>query len=179
MVSQKCRRHGSLSQPSIATYIVFFIFFGSLLSACESTNNNIPTPIPSPSFTQPSEAISPFPILDTPTQSCFDGLVFLGDTTVPDDSIVTPGSTLDKRWLVQNSGTCNWDNRYRLRLINGLALSANIEQALFPARAGMQTILQIVFTAPLENGEYISEWQAFDPKGIPFGDPFFMKIIVQ
>ena len=108
-----------------------------------------------------------------------DGLAFMEDVTFPDYSIVAPGSTLDKQWLVQNSGSCNWDNRYRLRLISGAALGASIEQAIFPARAGMQANLQIIFTAPTEAGEYTSEWQAFDENGIPFGESFFIKIIVQ
>jgi hypothetical protein len=103
----------------------------------------------------------------------------LEDVTIPDNSIVAPGSTLDKQWLVQNSGSCNWDNHYRLRLINGDTLGASPEQALFPARAGMQATLHTVFTAPLEAGDYISEWQAFDAKGIPFGESFFIKITVQ
>ena len=75
---------------------------------------------------------------------------------------MAPGSTLDKQWLVQNSGDCNWDARYRLRLISGDALGAATEQALYPARAGTQATLRILFTAPQEAGDYVSEWQAFD-----------------
>ncbi|HEX7541128.1 MAG TPA: NBR1-Ig-like domain-containing protein [Anaerolineales bacterium] len=99
--------------------------------------------------------------------------------TIPDYSVVAPGSTLDKQWLVQNSGSCNWDSHYRLRLVSGNGLGASLEEALYPARAEMQATLRIIFTAPLEAGEYYSEWQAFDPKGIPFGEAFFIKIIVQ
>jgi hypothetical protein len=106
-------------------------------------------------------------------------LAFLDDATIPDYSIVAPGSALDKQWLVQNSGSCNWDSRYRLRLVGGVALGASLEQALYPARAGMQATLQIFFTTPMETGEYYSEWQAFDAKGIPFGEVFFIKIVVQ
>jgi hypothetical protein len=106
-------------------------------------------------------------------------LAFVDDVTIPDYSIVAPGSSLDKQWLVQNSGSCNWDNHYRLRLVDGIELGASPEQALYPARAGMQAILRIIFTAPLEGGEYDSEWQAFDAKGFPFGESFFIKIIVQ
>jgi hypothetical protein len=43
----------------------------------------------------------------------------------------------------------------------------------------MQATLRIVFTAPQEVGEYFSEWQGFDAQGIPFGESFFIKIIVQ
>jgi hypothetical protein len=99
--------------------------------------------------------------------------------TIPDGTVVAHGSTLDKQWLVQNSGDCNWDSRYRLRLISGDALGAASEQALYPARAGTQATLRILFTAPQEAGAYVSEWQAFDANGIPFGESFFMKIEVQ
>jgi hypothetical protein len=108
-----------------------------------------------------------------------DGLTFVDDVTIPDFSVISPGSTLDKQWLVQNSGTCNWDKRYLMRLISGDLLGAPAEQALYPARAGSQATLRILFTAPAEPGEYVSEWQAFGDNGIPFGDTFFIKIIVQ
>jgi hypothetical protein len=86
---------------------------------------------------------------------------------------------LDKQWLVQNSGDCNWDGNYRLRLISGDALGASTEQALYPARAGTQATLRILFTAPQKVGGYISEWQAFNAHGIAFGASFFIKIEVQ
>jgi hypothetical protein len=91
---------------------------------------------------------------------------------------VTPGQTLDKRWQVQNSGTCNWDNRYRMKLIAGPEMAANPEQALFPARSGASLVIRIVFTAPNEPGTYRSAWQAYAPNGEPFGDPFFIEVVV-
>jgi len=99
--------------------------------------------------------------------------------TIPDGTVVAPGSILDKQWLVQNSGDCNWDTHYRLRFISGDALGAATEQALYPARAGTQATLRILFTAPQETGAYISEWQAFNTNGISFGESFFIKIEVQ
>jgi hypothetical protein len=99
--------------------------------------------------------------------------------TIPDYTVVAPGSSLDKQWLVQNSDSCNWDSRYRLRLISGDPLGASTEQALYPARAGMQATLRILFTAPLEGGEYVSEWQAYNPQGQAFGETVFIKIIVE
>ena len=92
---------------------------------------------------------------------------------------MAPGSSLDKQWLVQNNGTCNWDARYRLRLVSGDPLGAATEMALFPARAGTQATLRILFTAPQPDGEYVSEWQAFDASGVPFGESFVIKIVVQ
>ncbi len=149
-----------------------------LLSACGGNGTAFSTPS-LPALVPTETFISFFPVVLTPTLTCIDGLAFLNDVTIPDYSIVAPGSTLDKQWLVQNSGSCNWDSRYRLRMVGGVALGASPEQALYPARAGMQATLRIVFTALLEAGEYFSEWQAFDAKGIPFGGSFFIKIVVQ
>jgi hypothetical protein len=154
-----------------------FVYLWLLLSACGG-NSTIP-PNPSLPAIFPSEVIIPtLPVVSTVIQSCIDSLIFINDITIPDNSIVTPGSMVDKQWLVQNDGSCNWDGRYRLRLIYGDSLGTTPELALFPARAGMQATIRIVFTAPLEAGEYISEWKAFDSRGIPFGESFLMKIVV-
>jgi len=114
----------------------------------------------------------------TPTP-CTNNLTFLQDNTVPDNTTVSAGAQIDKQWLVQNSGTCNWDISYRLRHIGGDALGAPTEQTLYPARTGTQATIRILFTAPPEAGTYESAWQAFGSDGNAFGDPVFLKIIVQ
>jgi len=98
--------------------------------------------------------------------------------TIPDGTSVLINSSIDKQWLVQNSGSCNWDSTYRLKWIGGDTLGAETEQLLYPARAGGQAALRIIFTAPTELGEYESAWQAVDPNGNVFGDLIFIKINV-
>lgn len=114
----------------------------------------------------------------TATPYCVNNLSFLDDLTIPDGTMVTSGIVLDKRWRVSNSGTCNWDEGYRIGLIAGLDLGAPLEQALYPARSGTQADIGILYTAPAEPGTYRSAWQAFSPQGEPFGDPFFIEIVV-
>lgn len=168
------------------TVSIFLILW---LAACGSvpggTSNPVaatpalasPTPLASATQTAlPSD--TPMAALSTPTLDCTNELLFIFDLTIEDESIVAPGTLLDKQWLVQNSGSCNWDERYRLRLVNGEALGAE-EQSLYPARSGSQVPLRIEFTAPAEAGTYVSEWQAYDPEGNPFGDSFYIKIVVQ
>ena len=77
-----------------------------------------------------------------------------------------------------NSGSCNWNASYRLKLVGGDVMGATAEQALYPARAGTQVPLRIVFTAPLLAGIYQSAWQAYSPDGAPFGDAIYMTINV-
>ena len=100
------------------------------------------------------------------------------DLTVADGSIFSPGEKIDKRWLVENQGTCNWDARYSLRFTGGQPMDAPAEQSLVPALAGSQVMVRIIFTAPAEPGKYRSAWQAYTPDSKPFGDPFFIEIEV-
>jgi len=115
----------------------------------------------------------------TPVVSCDDGLTFVSDQTIPDGTVVAPSSSLDKRWEVQNSGSCNWDDQYHLRLVGGPALGADAVQPLFPARAGSTATIRIQMTAPAEAGTYRSAWQAYNPSDEPFGDPFYIEIVVK
>jgi len=112
-------------------------------------------------------------------EECNNNLTFVEDLTIPDNMFTTFGLALDKQWLVQNSGTCNWNSGYRLKHIGGVELSAPEEVALYPAKAGAQATIQILFTAPFTEGAYESAWQATDPNGTAFGDPIYIKIAVQ
>ena len=156
-------------------FIAFLLVFS--MAACVPDKVTSPPP---QEFPSPVETDLPLPpSAPSVTPPCTNSLIFLDDLTIPDYSIISPGEILDKQWLVQNSGSCNWDSHYRLRLISGEGLGAAEEQALYPARGGMQARIRIVFTAPFEPGDYYSEWQAFDPSGQPFGESFAIRIIVQ
>ena len=128
-----------------------------------------PTPTPEPT----SEAVS------APTPECSNVLTFLEDLTIPDGTVTHPGETLDKRWLVQNNGSCNWNEQYRLKLISGPELGVPEEQALYPARSGTQAIIRILFTTPELTGLQRSAWQAFSPQGEAFGDPFYIEVQIE
>jgi len=107
---------------------------------------------------------------------CINNLTFINDLTIPDNTSIAYGTTIDKQWLVQNSGTCNWNANYHLKHINGAALGAPEEIALYPAKSGIQATIQIIFTAPFTDGPYESAWQAFDPSGLAFGEPIYIRI---
>lgn len=105
-------------------------------------------------------------------------LTFVDDITIADNTSVVPNASMDKQWLVQNSGTCNWDSSYRLKWVGGNPLGVAEEQLLYPARAGTQAMLRIHFIAPAEAGFFESAWQAVDPQGNVFGELIFIKIVV-
>lgn len=161
---------------------IFFLCL-TALAACAPAPSPTPyrPPPPAQNATPPPTATLPRPTVEPLAENapCTNDLAFVDDLTLPDYTVVAPGSLLDKQWLVQNSGSCNWDGRYRLRYVGGYTMGAAEEQALYPAVAGAQVTIRILFTAPAEAGEYVSIWQAFDADGLPFGDAFLIRIIVQ
>jgi hypothetical protein len=137
-------------------------------------------------FTAPTVVVTPTPapsaaptaILPSPTPTCSSSLFFVEDLTIPDGTSAAAGETLDKRWLVENDGTCNWDDRYTLVLVTGAEMGSVSPQPLYPALAGSEAVIRIIFIAPDEPGTYRSAWQALDPSGQPFGDSVFVEIVV-
>jgi hypothetical protein len=172
--------------------LYLFVVSLGLIFASGCTAQSAPTPFRPPTQPVPTQILStttPIPALYTPVPTptvtatstagpCTDNLKFIEDVTIPDGTSISVGATIDKQWLVKNSGTCNWDAAYRLKWIGGDPLGAKQEQTLYPARAGTQVTLNIAFTAPAVEGTYESQWQAYAPDGSAFGDPVFMKIVV-
>ncbi len=168
------------------------ILLTSIFSLWACAPQTTPTPFRPPTAappTQPLPTTTPIPalftsvptptVIVTPTAGpCTDNLSFIEDVTVEDGTSFLPNASIDKQWLVQNSGTCNWDASYRLKWVGGDPMGAAQEQSLYPARKGTQTTLQVTFTAPAELGSYESAWQAVDPNGNFFGDLVFIKIVV-
>lgn len=170
--------------------LIVFLLVLTFTQACTPQTAN--TPFLPPTLPPPTEIIStgtPIPTVQpalptstvtvTPTEGpCFNNLEFVSDVTIPDGTTVSIGSTIDKQWVVNNSGSCDWDSGYRLKWIGGDPMGANQEQFLYPARAGEQITIRIIFTAPAAEGTYESAWQAYGSNGIAFGDPIYMKIVV-
>jgi hypothetical protein len=206
LLSPHLNRRPAVARPAGAGLFVLCVLFLALSLGCSAAPESTPvpagavtpnspatllaspaapTPILTPTATlfrlaTPSSAPSPTAAVRpaTATPACQDGLRFLADITVPDGTIVSPGEAIDKQWQVENSGTCNWNERYRLRRISGPPLDAPDEQALYPARSGTQAVISVLLVAPPDPGTYRSAWQAYSPQGDPFGDPIYVEILV-
>jgi hypothetical protein len=137
------------------------------------------TPPPLPTTIGATPTSVNIPVAVTAEVSCYNSLRFVEDVNFPDGTVVRPGEKIEKLWRVENNGTCSWDSRYRMRLVEGEQLGAPVELALFPARPGTQAELRVIFISPRENRYYRSTWQAFGPDGLVFGDPFYIDIFVQ
>lgn len=109
---------------------------------------------------------------------CVNNAEYVSDETIPDGTQVAPGETLDKRWRIRNSGTCDWGPGYALVRVSGPPMGAEPESALYPARAGAEIELQLSLTAPDEPGQHTTSWRLRDANGEVFGDVLFITIVV-
>lgn len=181
-------------RSALIRFLPAVVLIAVAVSACSPVSTPTPfrPPTMEPPLIEPTFIIQPtrevlviestplptvFPTVDP--AECTNDLTFLEDLTIPDNMFASFGLALDKQWRVENSGTCHWSSAYRLRNIGGAALGAPQEIALYPARAGTQATLRILFTAPFAEGVYESAWQAMDPGGNPFGDPIYIRVAVQ
>jgi Ig-like domain from next to BRCA1 gene len=171
---------------------MLFVLLGLSLAACGGQSGPDQSSIQGEVFIPPTPAVTNTPPLVTPsptppaaeafrpspTPACSNSLTYLEDLSIPDGTLVNPGESLDKRWLVENSGSCNWDASYALQLVAGPELDVPETQALYPARSGSTATIRIIFTAPSEPNTYRSAWQAYNPQGEAFGDPIFIEVTV-
>jgi len=173
-----------------AALITTLICFSVVISACGylPPTRSLPTEQQSELFKAPTREVAgaatgtsqPSAVNTTPepTQipNCTNGLDYIADLSIPDGTQLNPNTVFEKEWQVKNSGTCNWNNTYTLRLISGDAMGADPTQAMVPARNGMEAVLRIEFTAPAEAGKYTATWQAYGPDGEAFGEWLTIEI---
>lgn len=167
-------------------FIICLTFF--LLAGCVFPRPSRPAPgseltpvfIPpelNPATATPDAAAQP--ANNQQNQDCTNNLKFVSDITIPDGTQVSTGEALEKKWEVENNGTCSWIAGYTLKLTAGGSLGANPEQALVPALAGSKATIQMNFLAPTTQGSFKSAWQAYGLDGKPFGDTIYIQIEVQ
>lgn len=138
----------------------------------------LPTETPTPPVVETAEAAVPtepsatptatLPAAGGPTAGCLKANL-LGET-IPDDTILKPGETFIKKWTVKNSGTCTWDQTYKLVFWGG-DLMGGAYVYNFPVVAVPDQIVEIpiVLYAPEQPGSYKGYWRIQSPNGIDFG----------
>ncbi len=125
----------------------------------------------------------------TSSAACTYRAAFLGDVTIPDDTITAPGSAFIKTWRLRNNGSCAWGpNQYVRSLVffNGERMSAPNEVPLLTTvPPGGIVDVAINMIAPQRDGTYRSEWMLMVAQGPLLGvgssgqTPLYAQIIVR
>lgn len=173
---------------------------GTQTALAMPTNTSTPTetPIPLPTFDLPTADSSALPTfsLESPTPGGLPGFtqiaptaasgatqalgdecsnnVFEGDITIPDGSVLDPGYDFQKIWKIRNTGTCLWDEGYRLVYIGGSSPDLdppnfNFTKASDFVSAGEAVNIGVWLTTPCQPGQYEGHWRMQNDQGYYFG----------
>ena len=116
-------------------------------------------------------------IATIPVDSC-DGLAFVSDVTVPDNTTMTPGQQFTKTWRVRNNGTCPWEAGFNFNFTSGEAMGGSSVSLASDVQPGNEVDISVPMTAPSTAGTYRGNWRMTNASGTFFGDEVYVLIIV-
>ncbi|GAP21157.1 NBR1-Ig-like domain-containing protein [Leptolinea tardivitalis] len=103
---------------------------------------------------------------------CTDYASYVGDITIPDGTMVPPGTQFVKTWAVRNAGSCTWTSDYSLVWIGANQMSAPNRVPLTTENIlpGQTAHVSVTLTAPQEIGSHVfSQWKLMNKNGQVFG----------
>lgn len=110
----------------------------------------------------------------------------IGDMTIPDGSVLSPGERFKKTWQITNGGTGAWEPDFRVVFYGGDQMGAPdsiyISQYVAP---GQTVTVSLDMTAPEIEGTYTGQYLLETNQGFSFGygdsgiEPFTVVITVQ
>ena len=112
-----------------------------------------------------------------------NSLAFEGDVTIPDGTIIKPGTNFKKVWAVRNTGTCKWDDGYSFVYIGGTKpdldpVNFNFKYSSDFVAPGAGVNLAINLTTPCTPGKYNGTWRMRSDSGYYFGTPLSVYVEV-
>lgn len=127
-------------------------------------------------------------VSDAQTEETFSA-AFVEDISIPDGSVIRPGSIFTKQWLLKNDGTTTWPAGVQAIFVGGLEMqvtstdAAQTSSALAlaaPLLPGESGVISIQLQAPeVEKDNIISYWKLVTPDGTRFGCKLWVDIDVK
>ena len=143
---------------------ILVIMMTILLASCKKETSN---------ETPPSEDI-------LAPATCTDSASFVADVTIPDNTNLDPGKPFTKTWRIENTGTCTWDEEYRLVFALNEQMGAPDSVPLKKTRPGREVDISVEMTTPTETGEYRADFQLLNPEGavVPIDNGQYLWVVV-
>jgi hypothetical protein len=136
------------------------------------------TPAPTTPPTQtPIPTNNPFE--STATEIPCDNSIWVADVTVPDGTEMTPGQDFVKTWRIRNTGSCTWGTGYTVIYAFGERMSGVAEPITGAVAPGEEAEVSVRLKAPDATGQYSSTWRMANASNFPFGENFFVLIVVR
>ncbi len=126
-----------------------------------------------------AEPIEPAPDAAPELAGCMDAMAWVADLSYDDQGmsappVVVPAQPFTKEWLIENIGTCRWDESYTLTYAYGNAPGASmggqpvaIDGSVAP---GETYAIAVDLTGPISTGVYHGLWQMRNGEGRLFGE---------
>ena len=118
---------------------------------------------------------------ETPTGTGPDGCIlseqFLADVTIPDGTVLAPGSSFVKTWRVKNTGKCDWHEGVVIAFESGDRLDGPLTVAVGALPVGQQVDVSVPMQAPAQGGGYAGVWRMQDGGGRFFGERLTVNIV--
>ncbi len=130
----------------------------------------------------PTETPQPTPTLfleASPTQQFCDDAKHVADVNVRDGTEMSPGQDFLKTWRIKNTGTCLWGAGYGPVYGYGPKMGGQPIALTTTVNPGEEVEVSIQFKAPDTAGEYKSYWRMENANGAPFGEFFYVQIVVR
>ena len=149
----------------------------------------IPSPTPSPISDSPTPETGPTEIPTATTyqsaasssvaySNACDSSTYLSDVTIPDGTILAPGETFVKTWLLQNNGTCKWTSDYMITFASGDDMDGSTTTIDQSVSAGGSAEISITLAAPEDLGTYTGYWKMANEDGTEFGVSVWVQVVV-
>ena len=119
------------------------------------------------------------PFESTPTEIICDDAKWVADVTVPDGTEMTPGQDFVKTWRIRNTGSCTWGTGYSIIFAYGEKMSGIAEPITAAVAPNEELEISVRFKAPNNTGQYSSVWRMANASNSPFGENFFVLIVVR
>ena len=126
------------------------------------------------------DVVDPAPYLSGggPVPSSPSQLNFVSDVTIPDGTILQPGTSFTKTWRVRNTGSTTWGSGYQLAYKEGERMGGPAAVALPALAPGQEGNVSLALIAPNTQGRARGYWQGRTPAGNAFEVPLWVEIVV-
>ena len=108
-----------------------------------------------------------------------DVSAYAGDVTIPDGTVLAPGTHFTKTWRIKNAGTTSWTPSYTWRFQAGTLMSSRMTAPVPPTAPGAITTISVPMIAPTATGVYTSFWQMANASGKFFPHQAWVNIVVK
>jgi len=134
------------------------------------------------------EDIIPPPTPEPTEMPCVDAMQFVDDLNYDDKDltnfpVLDPGKTFQKGWRVKNTGTCDWNNAYFIKYVQGSDPASQMGGQPTTVKGAVESgrtyDMYVDLIAPKVAGKYVGYWQMHNANGVPFGQTIWVAIEVR